>query len=60
MTYLEYFNLFPQQRMGFGQVLLVDALYRHLPVVFLGGKTRTQYVLGADKEIKILCTTVHK
>lgn len=35
-TYLQYFDLFPQQCLGFGQVLLVYAFYCHFPVMFLG------------------------
>lgn len=36
-TNLEDFDLFSQQCLGLSQVLLVDALHCHLPVVFLHG-----------------------
>ena len=34
-THLQDLDLLPQQRLRLGQVLLVDALHRHLPLMFL-------------------------
>lgn len=45
VTNLEDFDLFSQQRLGLSQVLLVDALHRHLPVVFLHGHITRKLIL---------------
>lgn len=58
VPHFEYFDLFPQQRLGFGQILLVDAFYCHLPVVFLQGNITGEII--STECVVLFCSSVFK
>lgn len=62
MAYLEYFDLFPQQCLGLGQVLLVYALHCHLPVMFLQENITYKFIFEGKNKCNAVfrvCVTLH-